>query len=214
MSTQKTNLDFWNSVCETDQNYTKEAGYGRMKFTAIDAQYQLKTATEKWGMYGSKWGVKDISYELISNGQGHPYMQAINGTFWYPDGEFPISSDILFFEGEKLKVVKDQRKKLLTDITTKALSKLGFNADVFLGKFDDSKYVNELKKETDLNGEVFNKAALKKYKPTIVKYLSDHDTPEQIIEKIESKYKRIEPKTKAIMKTLTVENVDQKIRQL
>ena len=35
------------------------------------------------------------------------------------------------------------QKKALTDAITKGLSYLGFNADVFLGMFDDNKYVSE-----------------------------------------------------------------------
>jgi hypothetical protein len=35
----------------------------------------------------------------------------------------------------------------MTDGLTKALSHLGFSADVFLGRFDDNKYVADLKKE-------------------------------------------------------------------
>jgi hypothetical protein len=42
---------------------------------------------------------------------------------------------------------KDAPKKATTDALTKALSQLGFNADVFLGRFDDNKYVEDLKKE-------------------------------------------------------------------
>ena len=32
----------------------------------------------------------------------------------------------------------------LKKVATKGLSKLGFNADVFMGKFDDNKYVDSL----------------------------------------------------------------------
>ena len=35
----------------------------------------------------------------------------------------------------------------MTDAMTKAFSHLGMSADVFLGMFDDSKYVESLKKE-------------------------------------------------------------------
>ena len=35
-------------------------------------------------------------------------------------------------------------KKLETNTISKALSRLGFGADVFLGKFDDSRYIQEL----------------------------------------------------------------------
>jgi hypothetical protein len=44
----------------------------------------------------------------------------------------------------------DAYKKASTDGLTKALSHLGFNADVFLGQFDDNKYVEGLKKEKDV----------------------------------------------------------------
>ena len=41
----------------------------------------------------------------------------------------------------------DFAKKIETDALTKALSKLGFNADVFMGRFDDHKYVEEINAE-------------------------------------------------------------------
>ena len=37
----------------------------------------------------------------------------------------------------------------MTDAITKALSHLGFNADVFLGKFDDNAYVTAMRAEFD-----------------------------------------------------------------
>jgi len=43
-------------------------------------------------------------------------------------------------------------KKATTDGITKCLSMLGFNADVFLGKFDDNKYVQELKNKAEWKG--------------------------------------------------------------
>jgi len=43
----------------------------------------------------------------------------------------------------------DAYKKASTDGLTKLLSHLGFNADVFLGMFDDNKYVAGLQKEKD-----------------------------------------------------------------
>lgn len=40
-------------------------------------------------------------------------------------------------------VDEDAFKKAMTDALTKGLSHLGFSADVYLGKFDDSRYVEE-----------------------------------------------------------------------
>ena len=131
---QPDNMALWNSVCTTDPTTTKQVTQ-RGGFTAICAQSQRKRATEVWGMYGSTWGVKDLFWCT----QGEAGVEiALEATFWYPGGKFPISVDTPFRAGN------DTRKKLLTDLTTKALSMLGFNADVFEGKFDDNKYVSEM----------------------------------------------------------------------
>ena len=47
------------------------------------------------------------------------------------------------------RVDDDCIKKVATDALTKGLSKLGFNADVFMGRFDDNKYVNTPKNGAD-----------------------------------------------------------------
>jgi len=137
-------MELWNSVCVTDPDITQHVNQ-RGGFTAICAQAQFKRATELWGPYGDKWGMSDISYGEIKDGKGDTVEITMLGSFFYPLGEvlasFVIGSDIKFRAGD------DSRKKLLTDATTKALSKLGFNADVFEGKFDDNKYVAGLKEK-------------------------------------------------------------------
>jgi hypothetical protein len=135
-------LEFWESVCKTDPAITKKVQQ-KGGFTAIDAQVQIKNATAVWGPYGGAWGVKDCVYEQIGydTETGTPHEVALDAVFYCPQGEFEISTDIAWRKGG------DSRKKLLTDLTTKALSKLGFNSDVFEGKFDDNKYVAEMRKE-------------------------------------------------------------------
>jgi hypothetical protein len=134
-------MKLWDSVCETDKAITKHVNQ-RGGFTAICAQAQLKRATQEWGSYGGKWGVKECNYILIQGESGIAEI-ALDAVFYYPDGEFEISADASYKAGN------DSRKKLLTDVTTKALSKLGFNSDVFEGKFDDNKYVDEMRKKFD-----------------------------------------------------------------
>ena len=131
------NLAIWERVCETDPEHTRHVDQ-RGGFTAIDAQYQRKNATREFGPYGLGWGVKSCRYGYLCDGAGNPIEAWFEGIFWYPmDGEFEISSDAKFRPGN------DTRKKLLTDATTKALSFLGFNSDVFEGKFDGNKYTSE-----------------------------------------------------------------------
>ena len=145
------NIKFWDSVQKTNPAFTKDASFGR-KMTAIDAYSQIKEATVQWGMYGAVWGLKNISTEYL-NLANEQIMCVMTCYFYYPSGEFEIGSTIMVQtckvtkDGKFFKYDDDFRKKIETDIITKALSRLGFNADVFLGMFDDSKYVNSLKEE-------------------------------------------------------------------
>ena len=140
MSENKGNMELWNSVCETDPAITKLFG-DKHKMTSICAQSQIKTATELWGPMGQAWGVKDEKYEIL--GAYCIYTAAL----FYPTGSLLIHADIeiIFSSGEKQKgrYNDDFTKKIATDALTKGLSRLGFNSDIFEGKFDDNKYVAE-----------------------------------------------------------------------
>lgn len=150
------NLTFWNSVSKTEKKITRPVKYGKRTFTAIDAYHQIRNATEKWGMYGLSWGLKDLDFTPICD-MG---LLIADAKFYYPGGgEFPIASSIKMWVEKTddksaidriIKKVDDECvKKVVTDMITKALSFVGFNADVFLGMFDDNRYVsgNERKPE-------------------------------------------------------------------
>lgn len=142
------NLNFWMSVEKTDPKHTKKASVGTRSFTAINAQQQLMNATKQWGMYGKTWGLKDVKLNYINGLINDQILAVAQGIFWYPEGFFDIGSSILvqawYSTAKYNKVDDDFLKKLETDMTTKALSKLGFNADVFLGKYDDNKYITRM----------------------------------------------------------------------
>ena len=70
------------------------------------------------------------------------------GLFFFGENSFPIISSISAFkDGAMTKPDADFAKKVETDALTKALSKLGFNADVFMGMYDDHKYVQMMNEE-------------------------------------------------------------------
>lgn len=131
-------MELWNSVNSTNPNDTKQVNQ-RGGFTAICAYSQIQRATELWGPYGGEWGLKDCQFGYVNNAAGEPMEITLDAVFYSPTGSFEISTDKSFRAGD------DNRKKARTDALTKALSYLGFNADVFLGKFDDNKYVAEQK---------------------------------------------------------------------
>ena len=139
----KKNMDLWSSVETTDPEFTTKVNQ-RGGFTAIGAQYQIRTATETFGPFGIGWGVSDENFTIMED-VGLALYQA---TLWYKydgsDGTLPINSSIRYHHNNR--VDDDFSKKVSTDALTKGLSKIGFNADVFMGKFDDNKYVNSLEK--------------------------------------------------------------------
>jgi len=141
-------LDLWNQVCDTDQTFTTKVNT-RGGFTAIDATYQKRRATAMWGPYGTTWGLRNLRWGYVGAIEGLPSEMWLEATFYWPGGEFEISSDEGWARGQ------DTRKKLQTDALKKALSYLGFSADVYLGRFDDEKYVEH---PTESSRETADKA--------------------------------------------------------
>lgn len=134
------NLKLWRSVEKTDPDHTKRVNQ-RGGFTSIGAHYQVMRATETFGPVGIGWGYE--CGEPIFHG---PFI-LIPVTLWHGDRSNTFGPIIGCAEITGNRPDHDAPKKAMTDALTKALSHLGFNADVFLGRFDDNKYVEELKVE-------------------------------------------------------------------
>ncbi len=138
------NSELWDSVQKTNPNHTKQVNFGR-KITAIDPYRQLEAATAKFGPAGKGWGwyVKQVEY-LPTN------EVCILISLWHgnPDGRIEQWGQAsLYIDKAEKKKDTDCMKKATTDGITKCLSCLGFNADIFLGKYDDNKYVQGLVEE-------------------------------------------------------------------
>lgn len=161
MTDEKDKLAIWNAVEKTDPDSTKKVTFGRT-FTAIDAHSQIKAATEQFGPVGQGWGY-ETQYGFQGIGDRHLMVWCDLVLWWCPAGEWegiktpgyhrqfgPVRGMALLTAKDKEKLPdNDASKKAMTDALTKALSHLGFNADVFLGKFDDNKYVQELQKDKE-----------------------------------------------------------------
>ena len=169
------NLELWHKVEKTNPKYTKQANVGGNKITSIAPQYQIMNVTEQFGSYGKTWGFKniDLDYTLVPEYN----LIVFKAVFFYPDGEFPtINSIKMFMDNAKTKIDDNFAKKLETDTLTKAISKLGFNADIFMGKFDDTRYLAEITKE-------FSEPAKKIENISDEKFLELLNQPKETIEK-------------------------------
>lgn len=139
------NLRIWEKVKETDPNHTKPVTLGR-KFTTIDAMYIIQRATEEFGPVGEGWGWEADTQVYLS---GPEPIVVSSVHIWHGDRSNhygPFTSVHPLYNSKK-RLDSDAPKKATTDALTKGLSHLGFGADVFLGMYDDNKYMAELREK-------------------------------------------------------------------
>lgn len=142
-------LELWEKVCTTDPKYTKAfTRGGGFSGTAVNATYLIRRATELWGPLGGKWGYKVVESEFVPSPAGE-VIHVVRIEFRHPEGSFETFGQTTFCGKNKNGQFTDEEapKKSLTDAITKALSMLGFAADIHLGLYDDNKYVAEVKKQ-------------------------------------------------------------------
>jgi len=153
------NMELWHSVEQTDPRYAKGFNNAGFKGTATNPTYLAKRATELFGPCGIGWGI-DVMNENYREGapiqskDGQVLCKAVIHvvyirlwyTWNYQPGEVYSYGQTTFVGANKNGVFTDEEapKKSLTDAMVKAMSRLGFSADVHLGLWDDSKYVQKL----------------------------------------------------------------------
>lgn len=137
-----TTMRIWDAVSKTNPANTKKVSQ-RGGFTSICAQSQIMEATRQFGPIGEGWGYA-ASAPIF-----HDNLCFVQVTLWHGTREntFGPVTGGAEWKSDKGRVDSDAPKKATTDALTKLLSQLGFNADVFLGLYDDSKYVAEMERE-------------------------------------------------------------------
>lgn len=165
------NVAIWEAVKKTDPTMTKQVSFGR-QYTAIDPTYQAEMATAMFGPYGAGWGLEksEIDTGLVSD-----LRMAIHSAvfFYYFEGvrhSFPISNAIEVVS-KKGHVDFDFAKKVETNTVSKALSKLGFNSDIFQGRFEDNMYVEIRGAEAELERADNKEEALAEKKKELLAWL-------------------------------------------
>ena len=148
--TKENNMLLWKQVAHTNPKYTKPFPSFGKTLTTIDPMYQIMTMTGTFGPVGEGWNYK-VNYNYtdkcvfaeVSVAHKQRHVHAEEKTWDYYG---PISSvQALFKKNGSLDT--EAPKKAMTDALTKAFSHLGVSADVFLGLFDNNKYVSDMKEK-------------------------------------------------------------------
>lgn len=148
------NLTLWNALGRTSPEHTKSfTRGGGFKGTAVKPIYTEQKMTEQFGPCGIGWGFSEPTFQLVpgSDGQTAVYCWL---TLWYVhDGarSAPIpgvgGDFVIVKQSSGLRTDDEAFKKAFTDAIGNAMKHIGMSADVHMGRFDDSKYVQELRRE-------------------------------------------------------------------
>lgn len=170
------NLELWKDVFKTDERFTTAFSVNGGG-TSINGTYMTMIATREFGPKGIGWGVDILeerfdngapitrtvkgtdgnnTWELIPDGVGGILTEKhhiIKIRLWYirngVRGEEISFGCTPYIYSSKHGLICDGEatKKSLTDATKKALSALGFCADIFMGLYDNQEYRQKNKAE-------------------------------------------------------------------
>lgn len=131
------NMELWKKVETTPKEIIKEIdGDDGIKLKTVPSINRVKKATEIFGIYGKNWGLKNVIHteQRINNSF---ILGVVDAVFYVSEGdyktEFAISNStpIISVQNKEFKINPSYRKSLETDTINKALSRLGFNADIY-----------------------------------------------------------------------------------
>lgn len=147
------NLALWNAVEQTPPSQVKPITGKAYQGTSPKPYYLVQKATETFGPIGIGWGFSIVD-ERIEEGAGGERMSIARVKVWFKwNGE---RGEVEHIGGTSFSGIRssgkpftdeDAPKKSVTDALIKALSMIGFAGDIFMGRYDDSKYVADLKAE-------------------------------------------------------------------
>lgn len=145
------NMKIWDALSKTDPAHTK--GFkraGGFSGTALKPMWMVKRLTEQFGPIGEGWGMNEPQFNVVNGADGEVLVYC-TVTCWHTDkvntfcgvgGDKVISKNKhgLFSDDEAF-------KKAFTDAVGNAFKFVGVGADIHMGQFDDSKYVQQMEKE-------------------------------------------------------------------
>lgn len=143
------NLRHWNAFADIDPKFTKPISGKAYKGTSPNPQYVIRCLTEMFGPVGEGFGWEVVREDFTPLGDEVLHWCRIK--FWHTSPENAFDSygqtKALMKTKNGLMLDEDAPKKSLTDAIIKAASHVGVAANIFLGRWDDQKYVAQVNQE-------------------------------------------------------------------
>lgn len=149
----KKNNQLWDALFKTDPQFVKPITGKPYKGSSPDPMWVVKRMTEVFGPCGKGWGFNILEDRFEKFGD-HETLHIAKLRIWYVmDGDqcfieqFGQTRAAYVTSKGTFSVDEDAPKKSVTDALVKAASYLGLCADIFTGRWDDSKYVEQVAQE-------------------------------------------------------------------
>jgi len=192
-----TNKTLWESVCRTDPAHVKPITGKQYQGNSPKPYWIIERATDTFGPCGIGWGFTVVS-ERFERLTETDVLHVAHVRAWYVfDGKRgeveqvgQTKATYLTSNGKQM-VDEDAPKKSVTDALIKALSYIGFAGDIFSGRWDDSKYVAEVRDEyAQVSKPAYSDVLIDGNFPAWEKAVADGKiTPLGIIERIQRENK-------------------------
>ncbi len=148
------NLDIWNRVKQPPKDALKTIKGGRLTgMTDINPQWRYRAMTEVYGSCGQGWDYKIDRLWLETSPTGDVAAFAQVTLRIFPKNETPLDEPqmipgiggSMFVASEKagLRTNDECYKMAVTDALSVAMKMLGVGADIYMGRYDGSKYADE-----------------------------------------------------------------------
>lgn len=140
----------WDALKTTAPEATRAFDRGGFKGTAIQPIWMVKRMTEEFGACGQGWGINEPRFQIEHTEDDTLVYCTVS--VWHGTREnllWGVGGDKVrqtFKKGKPdayTKTDDEAFKKAYTDAVSNALKYLGVGADVHMGLFDDSKYVEK-----------------------------------------------------------------------
>ncbi len=148
--TPDANTTIWQALSKTDPAHTKQfSRAGGFKGTALKPMWIVKRLTEQFGPVGLGWGMGEPHFQVErADGETLVYCTV---RCWHTNeghGFYGVGGDKVTTKRQNGAFNDDEAfKKAFTDAVGNAFKFLGVGADIHMGQFDDSKYVQQVAAE-------------------------------------------------------------------
>lgn len=141
------NLALWSRHADVDPAFTKKITGKPYQGTSPSPQYVIKCLTDMFGPVGKGFG-----WDVLADGfqpLGEEVLHWCRIRFWHGDRSqhfeaYGQTKAVLRTKNGPM-ADEDAPKKSLTDAIVKAASQIGVAANIFLGRWDDARYVAQVK---------------------------------------------------------------------